>query len=52
MQPCDSRLIGVYIAKDTHTQTKILSERHLGRQAFMTEADNGLRIVVTILHSF
>ena len=50
MHPCDSRLIGVYTVKDTHTRMKILSEKHLGRQAFMTEANDGLR--VTILHSF
>lgn len=52
MQPCDSRLTGIYTAKDSHTRMKLLSERHLGRQAFMTEADIGLRIVVTILQSF
>ncbi len=52
IHPCDSRLIGVYTAKDTHTRMKTPSERHLGRQAFMTEANDGLRIVVTILHSF
>ena len=52
MHPCDSRLIGVYTARDSHTRMKTLSERHLGRQAFMTEADSGLRIVLTLLHSF
>lgn len=52
MQPCDSRLIGVYKAQVRHSRMKELSQRLLVRKAFLIDAEDGVQIVLTVLHSF
>lgn len=51
MEPCDSRLIGVYKAQTGRTKMKKVPEELLIRKAFMVESDGNL-IFLTVLHSF
>lgn len=50
VEPCDSRLIGIYKAKISQTRMKKLPEELLVRKAFMVESD-GCLIILTVLHS-
>ncbi len=51
VEPCDSRLIGIYKAQISQTRMKKLPEELLVRKAFMVESD-GCLIILTGLHSF
>lgn len=50
MEPCDSRLVGVYKGHINHTKMKKLSLELLVRKAFVVE-DNCKVIFLTVLHS-
>lgn len=52
MHLCDSRLIGVYKAQVSHTRMKQLFQRLLVRKAFLIDAEDDVKIVLTVLHSF
>lgn len=50
--PCDSRLYGTYMANIRHSQMLCLERKSLQRRAFTVEENYGIKIVVSILHTF
>ncbi|XP_051553876.1 uncharacterized protein LOC127440871 isoform X2 [Myxocyprinus asiaticus] len=52
MTPCDSRLYGTYMTNIRHSQMLCLDRKSLQRRAFIVEENHGIRIVVSILHTF
>jgi len=51
MEPCDSRLIGVYKTSLENSRIKLLSPKYLDRRAIMTKKSNGKEtLFLAILH--
>jgi hypothetical protein len=50
VQPCDSRLVGVYKVKEQNSCIKLLPASTLKRQAIAVELEHNTLIFLTILH--